>query len=162
MLEMRLAAFCTLLTMSQVVTATCYSLFDPTNQLIYQSEKPPFDVSGPISDATRAHFPGHFLIATESAPCPYVNEIERRENVKPLPDKPWDREPVFVPKDPDVLYSGFGSSAETQTTAHRPPGAYPRTAGGSNRHAGTAVHVEGYTRKDGTSVSSHTRAKSRR
>jgi hypothetical protein len=158
----RVAVFVAFLTASQLAAATCYSLFDSTSQLVFQSEKPPFDVSGSFSEATQIHFPSHYLITDQTRSCEYVNEIDRRANVKKLPEKPLERGPIPIQQhNPDAPLLANGSmyvgSVYSSTTS------YTKTMSrGTGRHAGTDVYVKAYTRRDGTYVPSHTRAARRR
>jgi hypothetical protein len=55
--------------------AACFTVFDRTDRVVYQSTQPPIDVSGSISaEMARAFPPGHHLLLTSEGYCSGVLE----------------------------------------------------------------------------------------
>jgi hypothetical protein len=51
-------------------TATCYSIYDASDSVIYQSSMTPIDLSQPIAQEMARRFPiGHRLLITETSLC---------------------------------------------------------------------------------------------
>lgn len=57
---------CSLAVLPFAAQASCFSIYNPQNVLIYQSTITPVDLSLLIADATRQRFPGSFLVMTPS------------------------------------------------------------------------------------------------
>jgi hypothetical protein len=51
------------------VSAACYSMHDPRDELVYRSSFTPIDLSFPISQEMARRFPGHRLLITDDADC---------------------------------------------------------------------------------------------
>jgi len=51
-----------LFALPSLAAANCYSVYDPQNRLAFQSTVAPVDLSGRISEAMRARFPGGYLV----------------------------------------------------------------------------------------------------
>lgn len=48
----------------------CYTVYDPGNRIVYQSDKPPVDMSLPLHETLAKRFPGGSMVFDESAFCP--------------------------------------------------------------------------------------------
>lgn len=54
---------------SHMSFATCYTVYDKSDKIVYKSSEPPFDLSTPISEGIQSKYPGGYLIKTESRIC---------------------------------------------------------------------------------------------
>jgi hypothetical protein len=128
---------------SMHTSAMCYTILDAKGAIVLRSSAPPIDLSKTTSDAMQEKFPGKSLIVTGDSPnCTDIDLLSARL-------------PLQHAKAADVLeVPEFGRSAE-QTSNDSASYGVPN---GSKRTAGTDVNVRGYYRKDGTYVTSHTRA----
>jgi hypothetical protein len=74
-----------LLLASAIVTparADCFTVYDRSNFIVYRSSVTPIDLSGPISAALPAKFPGgHLIISNEMMRC---TRIEPSSPVNPM------------------------------------------------------------------------------
>lgn len=136
------------------VGAACYQLFDEKDKLVIQSADAPVSLSGSLSDNVSASYPRHYLIASTLSPCPEFDDSVRQATIVNLPSEAWNRGPIAV--DPERVYDGYYFA--------RSPGATRPVAGAPSgfanaRRAGSEIHVRGYTRKDGSHVPAHTRAR---
>jgi hypothetical protein len=53
--------------------ATCYTVYDPQNRIVFRAPYTPVDLSGPITAAVRAKFPGgHMVISDEDLRCTLI------------------------------------------------------------------------------------------
>jgi len=65
-----LSSLAVLLVLPSVASANCYSIYDATNRLAFQSTIAPVDLSTRISDAMRARFPGgHLIMVPDDSDC---------------------------------------------------------------------------------------------
>src|SRR4051812_40848109 len=56
--------------MPAIASASCYSVYDTTDAVVYRSSLTPIDLSQPISQEMARRFPpGHRLLITEDVPC---------------------------------------------------------------------------------------------
>src|SRR4051812_36821328 len=109
--------------MPAIVSASCYSIYDTTDAVVYRSSLTPIDLSQPISQEMARRFPaGHRLLITEDMPC----DVFRPSLASPA---------VFLYGNPIVGTSGgttpspnanAATSASAQTTTNA---ATPTTAG---------------------------------
>jgi hypothetical protein len=53
----------------------CYTVYDNANRVLYQGDKPPVDMSRPLSETVPARFPGGQLVFDDSTTCPVVNSV---------------------------------------------------------------------------------------
>lgn len=54
---------------SHMSFATCYTVYDKFDKIVYKSSEPPFDLSTSISEGIQSKYPGGYLIKTESRIC---------------------------------------------------------------------------------------------
>ena len=53
--------------------AECFTVYDSTHRIVYQSDTTPIDLSGPIASATRARFPGgQLIISGDTRTCTFI------------------------------------------------------------------------------------------
>jgi len=51
-------------------SAACFTVFDKQHRIIYRDTVPPIDLTGPVSEALNAKFPGgHLVISSENLNC---------------------------------------------------------------------------------------------
>ncbi|HZY19539.1 MAG TPA: hypothetical protein VFE82_13770 [Ramlibacter sp.] len=55
--------------------AACYTVYDRNNKIVYNAQKPPVDMSRPLSETLPARFPGgHLVFDNGSSDCPADNQ----------------------------------------------------------------------------------------
>jgi len=55
--------------------AGCYTVYDRSNHVMYQSDKAPVDMSLPLHDTLPARFPGGSLVFDTEGTCPVVSPV---------------------------------------------------------------------------------------
>lgn len=55
--------------------AGCYTVYDRANHVLYQSDKPPVDMSLPLHDTVPQRFPGGQLVFDVDSECPVVSPV---------------------------------------------------------------------------------------
>lgn len=55
--------------------AACYTVYDRTNRILYQSDKPPVDMSLPLHETVPERFPGGQLVFDVDSACPVVSSV---------------------------------------------------------------------------------------
>ena len=74
-------SFALLLAAPLLAEASCFSVYNGQNVLVYQSTITPVDLSLPIADATRDRFPGNYLVMIpDESRC---NEFRTGATVRP-------------------------------------------------------------------------------
>jgi hypothetical protein len=53
----------------------CYTVYDSANRILYQSDKPPVDMSRPLHETLPQRFPGGLLVFDEGAECLVVSPV---------------------------------------------------------------------------------------
>lgn len=53
----------------------CYTVYDRSDRVVYQSNTPPVDMSRPIHQTLPARFPGGHMIFDTSSECPVVSSV---------------------------------------------------------------------------------------
>lgn len=53
----------------------CYTVYDSSSRILYQSDRPPVDMSLPLHETLPARFPGGLLVFDLSAECPVVSSV---------------------------------------------------------------------------------------
>jgi hypothetical protein len=64
-----------LLGLASLQAMACYTVYDRTNRVMWQGDKPPVDMSRPLSETVPARFPGGQLVFDDSAACPVVSPV---------------------------------------------------------------------------------------
>jgi hypothetical protein len=55
--------------------AACYTVYDRANHVLYQSDKPPVDMSQPLHESVPRRFPGGTLVFDVDNDCPVVSPV---------------------------------------------------------------------------------------
>jgi hypothetical protein len=55
--------------------ATCYTVYDSANRVVYQSEKSPVDMSRPLHETLPARFPGASMVFDDSRECSVISSV---------------------------------------------------------------------------------------
>lgn len=53
----------------------CYTVYDSSNRILYQSDKPPVDMSRPLHETLPQRFPGAHLVFDVSAECTVISPV---------------------------------------------------------------------------------------
>jgi hypothetical protein len=53
----------------------CYTVYDNSNRVMWQGDKPPVDMSRPLGETVPARFPGGQMVFDDSASCPVVSSV---------------------------------------------------------------------------------------
>lgn len=61
---------CSLLATASLQAGACYTVYDASNQIVYNARTAPVDMSQPISQTLPKVFPGGHLVVTDSTDCP--------------------------------------------------------------------------------------------
>lgn len=74
---MRVARFAFLipLAFASHVALACYTVYDPSGRVVYQSEQPPVDMSRPLHETIPARFPGGQLVFDGASECTVINSV---------------------------------------------------------------------------------------
>ncbi len=60
----------------------CFTIYDTENAAVYRSVNSPIDLSGPISDAMAAKYPGHYLVWTRNDHgCPEFHAMPKGTHI---------------------------------------------------------------------------------
>jgi hypothetical protein len=66
---------CSLLALAATPVLACYTVFDRADNVVYQSAKPPVDMSRPLHETVPAVFPGGHMIFDAGAECPVISSV---------------------------------------------------------------------------------------
>lgn len=61
--------FGSLLASCALQAMACYTVYDPSNRVLYQGERPPVDMSLPIHEALAARYPGGHMVFDATTDC---------------------------------------------------------------------------------------------
>jgi hypothetical protein len=64
-----------LLGLASAQAIACYTVYDANNRVLYQSDKPPVDMSRPLHETIPARFPGGQMVFDDSSVCPVVSSV---------------------------------------------------------------------------------------
>ena len=64
-----------LLGLASLQAFACYTVYDRTNRVMWQGDKPPVDMSLPLSQTVPQRFPGGQLVFDDSPNCPVVSSV---------------------------------------------------------------------------------------
>jgi hypothetical protein len=64
-----------LLGLASLQAFACYTVYDRGNRVMWQGDKPPVDMSLPLSETVPARFPGGQLVFDDSPNCPVVSSV---------------------------------------------------------------------------------------
>lgn len=71
----KFAIVCPALALASLHASACYTVFDKSDRVVYQSHKPPVDMSRPLHETVPVRFPGGHLIFDSSAECPVISSV---------------------------------------------------------------------------------------
>ena len=86
-MKLKLALLCTLGLASVNAMASCYTVYDRSNQVVYNAQTPPVDMSRPLHETLPVAFPGGHLVFGNGTDCP-VNGPSRVSLTPVSPSKP--------------------------------------------------------------------------
>lgn len=69
MKHLTLVLFGSLLSAASLQALACYTVYDRSNRVMYQSEQPPVDMSLPIHETVPARFPGGHMVFDSTILC---------------------------------------------------------------------------------------------
>lgn len=64
-----------LLGLAAAEALACYTVYDRNNRVMWQGDRPPVDMSRPLSETVPVRFPGGQLVFDDSPTCPVVNSV---------------------------------------------------------------------------------------
>jgi hypothetical protein len=64
-----------LLGLASLQALACYTVYDRSNRVMWQGDKPPVDMSRPLGETVPARFPGGQLVFDDSPTCPVVSSV---------------------------------------------------------------------------------------
>lgn len=67
--------FASLLSLSALPAMACYTVYGDGNRILYQSDKPPVDMSRPLHETIPQRFPGGQLVFDQSAECTVLSSV---------------------------------------------------------------------------------------
>lgn len=69
---------CAVLGAASFNASACYTVYDRSDRVVYQSEDPPVDMSWPLHETVPSRFPGGQLVFDTSADCPATTSVTAR------------------------------------------------------------------------------------
>ena len=69
---------CAVLGAASFNASACYTVYDRSDQVVYQSQDPPVDMSRPIHDTLSSRYPGGHLVFDTAAQCPATPSVAAR------------------------------------------------------------------------------------
>jgi hypothetical protein len=66
---------CSLLGLASTPVLACYTVFDRADNVVYQSSRPPVDMSRPLHETLPAVFPGGHMIFDAGSECPVISSV---------------------------------------------------------------------------------------
>ncbi|AEG92574.1 hypothetical protein [Ramlibacter tataouinensis] len=132
---------------SQAALATCYTVYGPNSQVLYQAQTPPVDMSRPLHETLPRAYPGGHLVFDSANQCPVENVAGQPSALKAavaraggstplltdrgtaealgLPHTPLGNDVVVVPQRPANMRPGLnvmeGPGGAVVTEAYAPP-----------------------------------------
>ena len=85
-MKLKLALLCAL-GLASANAMACYTVYDRSNQVVYNAQTPPVDMGRPLHETMPVAFPGGHMVFDTTADCP--REVPSRVSVTPAaPAKP--------------------------------------------------------------------------
>ena len=84
-MKLKLALLCAI-GLSSVNAMACYTVYDRSNNVVYNAQTPPVDMSRPLSETVPVAFPGGTMVFGSSTDCP--REAPQRVSLPVTPSKP--------------------------------------------------------------------------
>jgi hypothetical protein len=66
---------CSLLGFAATQAMACYTVYDRSDRVVYQSHTPPVDMSRPLHETLPARFPGGHMIFNAAVDCPVISSV---------------------------------------------------------------------------------------
>jgi len=66
---------CSLLGFAASQALACYTVYDRSDRIVYQSQTPPVDMSRPLHETLQARFPGGHMIFEAAGDCPVISSV---------------------------------------------------------------------------------------
>jgi hypothetical protein len=123
---------CSLLGAASLPAMACFTVYDRGNNVVYNAQTPPVDMSQPLHETLPKRFPGGHMVISEGKNCPLVQPnplVAERSSGSPLLTDRETAESLNVPH--TVLPSG--AVVVPQRPAQLPP--LPRPAAGKSSSA---------------------------
>jgi hypothetical protein len=98
---------CSLFGVASQPAMACFTVYDRSNNIVYNAQTPPVDMSQPLHDTLPKRFPGGHLVITEGKNCPVVQPnplVAERSSGSPLLTDRETAEALNVPH--TILPSG--------------------------------------------------------
>jgi len=70
----------------------CYTVYDRSDRVVYQSEKPPIDMSRQIHETLPERFPGGHLVFDGAAECPVISSVAAGTGARTV----WSTAPLLT------------------------------------------------------------------
>jgi hypothetical protein len=64
-----------LLSLAGLPAFACYTVYDSTNRVLYQGDKPPVDMSRPLHETLPQRYPDGHLVFDQTADCPVLSPL---------------------------------------------------------------------------------------
>jgi len=81
MLRRSYLVLCAVLVAASFDASACYTVYDRSDRVVYQSENPPVDMSRPIHETLPLRFPDGHMVFDTTATCPATTSIAARGGV---------------------------------------------------------------------------------
>jgi len=66
---------CSLLGLATAPALACYTVYDRSDRVVYQSQTPPVDMSRPLHETLPARFPGGHMVFNAGGPCAVISSV---------------------------------------------------------------------------------------
>ena len=106
-----------LLAAAALPASACYTVYDSANRVLYQSDKPPVDMSVPLHETMPQRFPGGQLVFDLSAECQVVSSVAMGDGGP----NTRSSSPLLTNQDALVSSSTAARSPAAPSARRRPP-----------------------------------------
>ena len=72
MKHLKCLLLCSLLGSASMQAAACYTVYDPSDRVVYHESVPPVDMSRPLHETLPARFPGGHMIFDTETDCAHI------------------------------------------------------------------------------------------
>jgi hypothetical protein len=72
MKHLKCLLLCSLLGSASMQAAACYTVYDPSERVVYHESVPPVDMSRPLHETLPARFPGGHMIFDTDTDCAHI------------------------------------------------------------------------------------------
>lgn len=74
-MRMNHIVLCSLLGLAAAPALACYTVYDRSDRVVYQSQTPPVDMSRPLHETLQARFPGGHMIFSAGGECEVISSV---------------------------------------------------------------------------------------